>query len=565
MTFMRLTPVLCGLALAAACARTPAVPPADLIVTNAAVYTVNPAQPRAQAVAVRGGAIAAVGTTAEIDALRGPATRVVDAGGRLVLPGLTDTHVHFMGGALARQRVQLDDAATVEEMQRRVKAYADAHPDQPWILGGGWYYSAFGAAALPDRRMLDAVVADRPVLLSAYDGHSSWANTKALELAGITRATPDPANGVIVRDPRTREATGALKESAGSLVEKVVPEPTRDQRREALREAIRYANSLGVTRVHSAGGDAEVLDLFAELRQQNALTLRLIVTPFINPPAVTPEVVARAEALRETYHDEWLNVSAVKFMLDGVIEAHTAAVLEPYANEPRTTGILNWEPAAYAAGVAEFDRRGFQILTHAIGDKAIRVALDTYEQAAPAATRADRRFRVEHIESPAAAEIPRFGALGVIASMQPLHTTPSDNMTNIWASAIGPERASRAWPWERLRAAGARLAFGSDWPVVTLDPWQGLRMLRLRQTLEGLPPGGWLPDERQTLEQAIEGYTRGAALAGRLEQTEGSVEVGKVADLVVLSQDLFAIAPDQIAKTTVVVTIAGGQVVHDAR
>ena len=252
-------------------------------------------------------------------------------------------------------------------------------------------------------------------------------------------------------------------------------------------------------------------------------------------------------------------------MLDGVIEAHTAAVLEPYANEPRTTGILNWDPAAYAAGVAEFDRRGFQIFTHAIGDRAIRLALDTYEATAPAATRADRRFRVEHIESPSAADIPRFGALGVIASMQPLHATPGDNNLNVWARAIGPERASRAWPWERLRAGGARLAFGSDWPVVTLDPWQGLRMLRTRQTLKGTPEGGWHPAERIAIEQAIEGYTLGAAIAGRLEATEGSIAPGKVADLIVVTEDLLQAPPDALAKTRVLVTVVGGKVVHDRR
>ena len=548
----------------AACRAAPASP-ADLIVTNAQVYTVNTRQPRAEAVAIRGGTIAAVGSTAEIGALGGDATRVIDAGGRVVLPGLTDTHVHFIGGALGRQRVQLDDAATVEEAQRRVKAYADAHPDRTWILGGGWYYSLFGATALPDRRLLDAVVPDRPVYLSAYDGHSSWANTKALELAGITGTTPDPANGVIVRDARTRQATGALKETAGTLVEKVIPAPTREEQLEALRQAIRYVNSLGVTRVHSAGGDAEVLELFDTLRQQQTLTLRLLVAPFINPPAVTPEVLANAEALHARYHDEWIDVGAAKFMLDGVIEAHTAAVLEPYADDPGTRGILNWEPAAYAAGVAEFDRRGFQIFTHAIGDRAIRVALDTYEAAASAAARPGKRFRIEHIESPSAADIPRFGALGVIASMQPLHATPGPNLLDVWAKAIGAERAARGWPWQRLRATGGVLAFGSDWPVVTIDPWQGLRMLRTRQALDGTPAGGWLPDERIAIEQAIEGYTLGAAVAGRRENTEGSIEVGKVADLVILSQDVLTAPPDQLAKTTVLVTIAGGRIVHDAR
>ncbi len=552
-----------GLA-ASACSGAPAPPPADLIVTNAAVYTVNPQQPRAEAVAIRGGTIAAVGSAEEVGALRGTATQVIDAGGRFVLPGLTDSHVHFIGGAEGRQRVMLDDAETIAEIQRRVKAYADAHPDAPWILGGGWYYAVFGAAALPDRRLLDEVVPDRPVFLWAYDFHSSWANSKALELAGITAATADPANGAIVRDPRTRQATGALKETAGGLIEKVIPAATRESKLEALRQGIRYANSLGITRVHSAGWDAEQLELYDALRANGELTLRFLVAPNILPPAATPEVIARVEGLREKFADEWLNVGAVKFMLDGVIEAHTASVLAPYADDP-SQGTLNWDEAAFRAAVAEFDRRGFQIFTHAIGDRAIRVALDAYEATAAGTARAGKRFRIEHIESPAAEDIPRFGALGVIASMQPLHATPGDNNLNVWSKALGPERASRAWPWERLRAGGARLAFGSDWPVVTLDPWQGLRMLRTRQTMKGTPAGGWLPAERIAIEQAIEGYTLGAAFAGRLEATEGSIAPGKVADLIVVSDDLLQAPPDALARTRVLVTVVGGRVVHDRR
>ncbi len=328
MSVRRCLLAVAAVSLWAGCSRPPQAPRADLIVTNAAVFTREPAATacRGSSGAWRNDRGGGLGGRDRRPARRGHAgRRRRRAAGP---PRLTDTHVHFIGGALGRQRVQLDDAATVAEAQRRVKAYADAHPNRAWILGGGWYYSLFGDTALPDRRLLDAVVPDRPVHLSAYDGHSSWANSKALELAGITRTTADPVNGAIVRDPRTREATGALKETAGALVERVIPAPTRDERLEALPQAIRYVNSLGVTRVHSAGGDAEVLDLLAELRQQQALTLRMIVTPFINPPAVTAEVLARAEALRETYHDEWLNVSAVKFMLDGVIEAHTAAVLD---------------------------------------------------------------------------------------------------------------------------------------------------------------------------------------------------------------------------------------------
>ena len=490
--------------------------------TNAAVYTVNPQQPRAEAVAVRGGAIAAVGSNDEIARLRGAGTQVIDAGGRLVLPGLTDTHVHFMGGALARQRVILDDAATVEEMQRRVKAYADAHPDQPWILGGGWYYSAFGDAALPDRRMLDAVVADRPVLLSAYDGHSSWANSKALEMAGITRATPDPPNGVIVRDPRSREATGALKESAGNLVEKVVPEPTRDQRLQALRQAIAYANSIGVTRVHSAGGDAEVLELLAELRGQEAMTLRMVVTPFINPPAVTPEVLARAEQLRTQYHDEWLNVSAVKFMLDGVIEAHTAAVLE--ALRQRTAHHRHPQ-----LGSGRLRRRRRRVRPPRLPDlhPRHRRSCDSRRprrlrgHGARAVTRRPPLPRRAHRE-PERCRHPAFRRPGrdrehAAAARHPRRQQPERlgqgdrPRARVAGLAVGTAAGRRRPPGLRQRLAG-----GDPRPLAgAADAAHAADAARGRRRADGCPT------ERIAIEQAIEGYTLGAAMPAGSRRPRG--------------------------------------------
>ena len=392
---------------------------------------------------------------------------MIDAGGRFVLPGLTDSHVHFIGGAEGRQRVMLDDAETIAEIQRRVKAYADAHPDAPWILGGGWYYAVFGAAALPDRRLLDEAVPDRPVFLWAYDFHSSWANSKALELAGITAATADPANGAIVRDPRTRQATGALKETAGGLIEKVIPAATRESKLEALRQGIRYANSLGITRVHSAGWDAEQLELYDALRANGELTLRFLVAPNILPPAATPEVIARVEGLREKFADQWLNVGAVKFMLDGVIEAHTASVLAPYADDP-SQGTLNWDEAAFRAAVAEFDRRGFQIFTHAIGDRAIRVALDAYEgtrggppqRAASASASSTSRAPPPNGTSRASA---RWASSPACSRCTPRRATTN---LNVWSKALGPERASRAWPWRTALAPAAR-----GWPSAATGRW----------------------------------------------------------------------------------------------
>ncbi len=538
-------------------------PSADTILVNARIYTVNPRQPWADALAIGGDKILAVGAAKDVTAYRGPSTRVIDAQGRLVLPGFTDCHIHFMDGSLGLTQVDLNDAKTVAEIQKRVKEYAATHPKEPWITGMGWTYPTFGPSALPDKKILDDVVPDRPVFLVAFDGHSSWANSKALAMAGITRDTPDPSNGKIVRDAKG-EATGALKEWAGDLVAKLMPKPTRDERLAALRLGIHEANKFGLVRVHSAGQDFEYLDLYDELRRNGEMTLRFYVAYFLDPPGLTPDAIEKIEQARRTYRDDWISGGVVKTMLDGVVEAHTAAMLAPYSDDPTQSGKLFWDPAQYKQTIAELDRRGLQIFTHAIGDRAVRLALDAYQEAAQTNHTLDARPRIEHIETITAEDIPRFGKLGVIASFQPLHAYPDDDTLKIWARNVGPERAQRAWVWRSIENTGGRLAFGSDWPVVTLNPWPGVQNALTRQTTDGDPPGGFVPKERISLEDTIKAYTLGAAFAGRREKIEGSLEPGKLADLIVLSQDLFKIEPSDIARTEVLLTMVGGKVVYQA-
>ena len=541
------------------------VEPADIIVVHGHIYTENPKQPWAQAVAIRHGKITAVGDDPEIERRRGMGTKVVNAGGKLVLPGFVDCHIHFMDGSLSLGRVHLEGAKDPAEIQKRLRQYALEHPGDDWILGRGWNYAMFGPEALPHKKYLDEIFPNRPVFLEGYDEHTYWVNSKALMLAGITRDTADPPNGTIVRDPQTGEATGALKESAQDLVAKIIPKPSRAEKLLALRAGMKWANQHGITRVHSAGQDFEELDLFDEMRRRGDLSVRLYIAYFLNPPELRPQDLEAIEHARKKFHDEWIDAQAVKFMVDGVVESHTAAMLEPYSDDPSLKGKLFWEPSKYKAAVAELDKHGLQLFTHAIGDYAVRTALDAYENAETQNhKKGDRRPRIEHIETIAASDIPRFGKLGVIASMQPLHAYPDSNTLDVWARNTGPDRASRAWAWKSIADAGGRLAFGSDWPVVTLNPWEGVQTAVTRQTSEGKPAAGFVPEQRLTVAQVIEGYTLGAAFAGRREKSEGSLEIDKFADLIVVSQNIFDINPHNIGATKVVTTIVGGRLVYQA-
>ncbi len=539
---------------------------ATIIVTNARAYTVDAKQPWAEAIAINGDRILAVGPKQMVEAFRNEKTRMIDAHGNLVLPGFTDSHIHLLEGSLTLTQVDLNGTTSIAEVQKRVKEFAAAHPHTKWITGRGWSYEIFGEAALPDKKFLDEVVPDRPVYLVGYDGHTSWANSKALAEAGVTRDTPNPASGWIVKDAKG-EPTGAMKESADDLIGNKV-EATREERLTALRLGLREANRAGLVRVICLGNSIHLVDdgsnfpLYEELLKSGELTLRMYVSSYEGPPAMTPAQLAAVVAAKQKYHGDWLAAGAVKFYLDGVIESHTAAMLTPYSDDPKQIGALRWDEGEYKRAVTALDRSGIQVFTHAIGDRAVRLALDTYEEAAKANGTHDMRHRIEHIETITAQDIPRFGKLGVIASYQPLHAEPNDDTLKVWARNAGPDRAGRGWTWQSVAKSGGRLAFGSDWPVVTLSPWYGVQNAVTRQTLEGKPEGGWLPQERVSLEQAIEGYTLGAAYSGHREASEGSLEPGKLADLIVLDQNLFKIAPSEIHKTNILLTMVGGRIVY---
>lgn len=542
---------------------------ADSVLLHGRIYTLDIEHPWAEALAIRGGKILAVGSDREISRLRGTSTQIIDAKGRLVLPGFTDCHTHFMEGSLLLQEIFLNGVNTIPEIQSRVKAYAAAHPNEAWLLGRGWNYPVFAPSGMPDKKYLDEIVPDRPVYLDGFDGHTWWANSKALEIAHITKDTPDPSGGSFVRDPKTGEPTGAIKEDAAdAMVRRVIPEPNHEQKLKILMAGIELANQLGVTRVHglteidALRDDLHNVELIQELQREGKLTLRFYLGYRVDPPEVSEQQLHEIIEARDRYHDDWIAAGAVKFFMDGVIETHTAAMLAPYSDDPSLSGQLFWGTEQYKKGVAELDRRGIQIFTHAIGDKAIRTALDAYEHAAQVNGTKDARHRIEHIEDVSADDIPRFGKLGVIASMQPLHAYPDDDTLKSWAPNVGPERVQRAWAWNSIQAAGGVLAFGSDWPVVTLSPWEGLQNAVTRQTTEGEPKGGWIPSERIGLADAVRGYTLNAAFAGHREKTEGSLEAGKLADLIVVSQDVFKVDPLKIGETKVLLTIVGGRVVY---
>jgi predicted amidohydrolase YtcJ len=552
-------------AFGAAAAARAAEPPADLILSGGRVWTADAARPWAESVAVRGDRIAFVGPATGADAFRGPKTQVMELGGRLVTPGFNDAHLHLVSGAVTLERVDLIEAQDTAAVQAAIRSFAAANPGNPWVLGRGWLYGSF-AGGLPTRAQLDAAVPDRPAYMVCYDGHSGWANSKALALAGITKDTPNPPRGEIVKDPKTGEPTGALKEAATALVEKVVPKITPDERYALMRRAIRQLSSQGITSVQDAGypgsdPTAEV-PVLERLLAENALDVRVRSALRIGPGDVD-RAVAAAATLNAKHVGPWLRFGTIKGFVDGVIESHTAAMLEPYSDDPSVgRGEANWEPASLDAAVAAADKAGLQVYLHAIGDRGVRMALDAYERAATANGPRDRRHRIEHIETIATADYPRFQALGVVASMQPLHANPDVNNSAVWSRNAGPDRAGRGFSWGNVERAGGRLVFGSDWPVVTSDVFRGLYVAVTRKTREGTPPGGWLPEQAVTLESALRHYTIDGAWAAYEEAERGSLTAGKWADLVVLSQDLFAVPPEKILETRVLLTMAGGRVVH---
>jgi predicted amidohydrolase YtcJ len=545
--------------------------PADLLLLHGRVYTVDTAQPWVQAVAIRGERIVAVGSDAALAAMRGPATQIIDLQGRLLTPGFIDTHVHFIEGARYLSNVPLRDATSVAQIARDVARYAAEHPRAAWIRGEGFSY---GYADLPKdgfhKEILDRVVPDRPVLLTSGMAHAAWANSAALKLAGITRNTPNPAGGEIVRGP-DGEPTGWLKEDAAiDPVIARIPPPTREENKAALTEAIRAANRAGLSRVDSAGGDFPFLDVLAQIEREGALTLRISIADWIYPPRLTAEHLAALEAARSQYHDAYLSAGVGKFIMDGVIESHTAYMPGGYADQPRETGMRFWDPADYKAAVRTLDTHGFQIYTHAIGNGAIALALDAYEEAQAAdGTPGDAppRHRVEHAEAPNPSDIARFGQLGVIASMQPLMIYPRDEwkgMEGLWQQYAGDKWLPVAFATRSLLDSHAVVSFGTDWPIVQLNPLYGVRNAVLRQSLDGQPAGGYLPQQRMSVAEAVRAYTLDAAYASRAERDEGSIAAGKFADLVLFSGNFIEGPANDIVQARVLMTMVGGKVVYRA-
>lgn len=527
------------------------------------VWTADSAAPRATAVATRGERIVYVGDPSGVRAFIGPNTKVFDGVGRLVTPGFNDSHIHMLSGALSLERVDLIEAASLDAVQASIRRFAAENPRAPWVLGRGWLYGSF-PGGMPTKEQLDAVVKDRPAYMECYDGHSGWANSRALALAGVTRRTKDPRNGAIVRDPRTGEPTGALKEAAVALVESKIPTPDPAAQYALLVRAFAKLSSQGITSAQDMGYGVGTLDqdvaVFERARREGTQTVRLQVGVVMNE-ADFPAAIAAAKKLMRRGSDSRLRFGAMKGFVDGVIESGTAAMLSPYEGD-RSSGHPNWSASKLNEAVTAADKEGIQVHLHAIGDRGVRMALDAHEAALQANRRTDRRGRIEHIETIDAADIPRFGALGVIASMQPLHADPNANLLDIWVRNIGPRRASRGFAWRALENAGARLNFGSDWPVVTSDVMRGLHAAVTRTTRDGGPAGGWHTDHAVTLDQALHHYTIDAAFGELAEHEKGSIAAGKRADLVLLSRDLFASGPNDILPTKVLLTLMDGQIVY---
>ena len=530
-----------------------ALVPATLIVTGARVWTGDRRHPWAEAVAVRGERIAAVGTAAELERLAGPATRRIEARGGMVTPGFIDSHVHFLDGGFGLGSVQLRDAASRAELVRRIAEFARTAPAGAWVLGGDWDHELWGGE-LPRRDWIDAVTPDRPVWVNRLDGHMSLANSAALRAAGVTARTPDPLGGTIVRGAGG-EPTGILKDNAMDLVDKVVPEPPPAAKDRALDAAMAYAVAQGVTSVVHMG-TWDDLEVFRRAHDSGRLRTRIhAAVPLATWQRLRSEVAAHGRG------DAWLGIGGLKGFVDGSLGSRTAAFAAPYADAPGNRGLLVNKPEDLYEWTAGADRSGLQVIVHAIGDRAIHLQLDIFERVAREDGPRDRRFRVEHAQHLAAADIPRFAALRVIASMQPYHAIDDGR----WAEkAIGAERAKTTYAFRSLLDAGATLAFGSDWPVAPAVPLAGLYAALTRRTLDDRHPEGWVPSQKITLEEALAAYTRDAAYAAFAEGDVGTLEPGKLADLVLVDRDLSRIPPPEIRDAKVLLTAVGGRVVFEA-
>jgi predicted amidohydrolase YtcJ len=550
--------------LIAACGGTSAPPrvEADLVVRHARIYTVDAARSWAEALAVRGDRLLFVGADPGVDAYVGPRTRVVDAGGRLVLPAFHDSHVHPISAGMEARQCDLNEAATRDEVLARVRSCAAADPARPWIVGGGWALPVFPDAN-PSKALLDAIEPSRPVYLTAADGHSAWVNSRALALAGITAGTPDPPRGRIERDPVTGEPSGTLRESAVDLVAQHLPPPGPSDYRDGLEYALKRFAELGIVAVQEADASREMLDAYLAADRERRLTVRVRASQHVDPEKDVEQIAALVTA-REQYRGARLDAGTAKFFLDGVIEAKTAALLEPYLGSTGTgdRGLPNFDQDRLDRLVAGLDRVGFQVHMHAIGDRAIRMGLDAIERAREANGPRDRRPHLAHIQLFDPADIPRFAQLGAIANFQPLWAYADAYIRDLTEPVLGPARSRWLYPIRSLMASGAVVVAGSDWSVSSPDPLQAIEVAMTRRE-PGAPAGpAWIPEETVDLPQILAAYTIGGAYVSFEERDSGSLEAGKFADFVMLDKDIFELPPNRIHTARVVWTVMEGREVY---
>jgi predicted amidohydrolase YtcJ len=546
-------------ALAAADCSRPSRTPADLIVTNANVWTGNRLQESAQAVAVVGDRIVAVGSAGDIDSWRGPDTRVVDAAGRRVVPGFNDAHVHFVDGGRQLDNVDLKDADSPEEFARRIGERAKSAGRGEWILGGDWDDQRWTPPRLPAKELVDPVTRNTPVFVNRYDGHMALANSAALAIAGVTAKTADPPGGAIVRDA-TGNPTGVLKDAAMNFVARVIPAMTHEQHTHAVKRALEHAASVGVTSVQHMNPSYEDIGIYAELANRGELTARIYAAPL----ETSWEDQAKI-GIHRSFGSAWLRVGAVKGYADGSLGSTTAYFFEPYTDAPETRGLLSDEMHpidAMRARLAGADAAGLQLCIHAIGDAGISQILDLFGEVARVNGARDRRFRIEHAQHIAPKDFDRFASLGVIASVQPYHAIDDGR----WAERrIGPARIKTTYAFRTLLDKGVRLALGTDWSVAPLNPMLTLHAATTRATLDGKNPNGWVPEQKISIADAVSAYTAGSAYAEFQDAEKGTIARGKLADLVVLSDDIFNIQPASIKDVRVMTTIVGGKVVYDRK
>ena len=526
--------------------------PATLAVVNARIWTGNAKRPWAEAIAVRGDRIAAVGSSAEIRKMTGAGAKVVDAHGQMLVPGFIDSHTHIISAGRGLAMVKLRDASTPAEFIARIKAFAKTMPKGAWITDGDWDHTRWGGE-LPTRHWIDSVTPDNPVWVSRLDGHMGLANGLALAAAKVTKAMPAVDGGVIVRD-RNGEPTGLLKDNAQGLLDDAVPDPPPAVADKAFDAAMQYFAERGVTSAQNMGTWYD-LSIFERARKDGRMITRIY--------AVVP--LASWEKLRDTvaargHGDEWVRIGGLKGFVDGSLGSHTAAMLEPFTDAPKDSGLLVTSPESLYARTSGADKAGLHVMVHAIGDRAIRMQLDSYARVEQEDGATDRRFRIEHAQHIAPSDIPRFRTLGVIASMQPYHEMDDGR----WAEAvIGHERSKTTYAFKSILDAGARLAFGSDWSVAPATPIEGIYGAVTRETLDGTHPGGWIPEQKITVEDALRAYTSGAAYASFEENIKGTLENDKLADFVLIDRDLTRIPPSDIRNAHIMMTIVGGRVVYE--